>query len=103
MLNDFELERRRLRVELKKRLPAEEEQRQRLARQSRRQLTHQSSLPATFGQQGITTAEGQQESMPMASDILDPLLRPRIVPRGPVTTPPTGTSLQDCVLIKTSI
>src|SRR5271156_5215373 len=37
VLNNFELERRRLRVELKKRLSPEEEQRQRLERQARRQ------------------------------------------------------------------
>jgi len=51
--------------------------------------------PTFGGGQGVGVGvEGQQgvEAMPMASDILDPLLRPRIVPRGPVTTPPTGTS-----------
>ena len=48
-LNNFKLEGRRLRVEVKKRLPMEEEERQRLARQSRRQLTHNSLLPTTFG------------------------------------------------------
>jgi hypothetical protein len=82
-LNNYELDRRRLRVELKKRLPAEEEQRQRLARQSRRQLPQQ----VPFTQETTQPVE----SMPMSSDILDPQLRPRIVFREPPTpSPPTG-------------
>ena len=52
-LNNYELDRRRLRVELKKRLPAEEEQRQRLARQSKRQLTHQTTSPTGFQPQSM--------------------------------------------------
>ena len=95
VLNNFELDRRRLRVELKKRLPAEEEQRQRLARQSKRQLTHQTTPPMGFQQQSMMGQEVQSpqpvEAMPMVLDILNPALRPRIVYRGPPTpTPQTG-------------
>jgi RNA recognition motif-containing protein len=83
-MNNYELDRRRLRVELKKRLPAEEEQRQRLARQSRRQLPQTQISP-------LTQETQPAESMPMASDILDPQLRPRIVFREPQTpSPSTG-------------
>jgi RNA recognition motif-containing protein len=64
-LNNFKLEGRPLRVELKKRLPAEEEQWKRLAKQSSPQIMQQ-----------------------MAEDILHPSLRPRIVYHGP----PTPTS-----------
>ncbi len=68
-LNNFELERRRLHVELKRRLPAEEEQRKRLAKRSNQQITAQ------------------------MNDILDPALRPRVVYPGPPTpTPQTGTT-----------
>ena len=92
-LNNYELDRRRLRVELKKRLPAEEE-RQKLAR---RQLTSQTTT--STGLQAVTpdiqpTSSQPLESMPMASDILDPVLRPRILYRGPPTpTPHTGSLL----------
>ena len=68
-LNNFELERRRLRVELKRRLPAGEEQRKRLAKRSNQQITAQ------------------------MNDILDPALRPCVVYPGPPTpTPQTGTT-----------
>ena len=97
MLNNYELDRRRLRVELKKRLPAEEEQRQRLARQSKRQLTHQTTPPSGFHQQSIMGQEGQTtqtvDTMTMTLDTLNPALRPRIVYRGPPTpTPQTGNA-----------
>lgn len=93
-LNNFELERRRLRVEFKKKLPAEEEERKRLEKQSRRQRTYQSSLPTTFGGQGGGVGvEGQGiVAIPMARDILDPLIRPQIVPLRSVTSPSTGTA-----------
>jgi hypothetical protein len=96
VLNNFELDRRRLRVELKKRLPAEEEQRQRLARQSRRQIPHEGIPISTDTSRTPTATSHSQplESMPMTSDILNPLLRPRIVyQRDPLTpSPPTGMS-----------
>ena len=97
VLNNYELDRRRLRVELKKRLPAEEEQRQRLARQSKRQLTHQTTPPSGFHQQSIMGQEGQTtqtvDTMTMTLDSLNPALRPRIVYRGPPTpTPQTGNA-----------
>ena len=95
VLNNYELDRRRLRVELKKRLPAEEEQRQRLARQSKRQLTQQTTPPTGFQQPSIMGQEVQSpqlvEAMPLVLDTLNPSLRPRIVYRGPPTpTPQTG-------------
>lgn len=95
-LNDFELEGRRLRVELKKRLPAEEEQRQRLARQSRRQLTQPSPIAPPVNVFGRTTPvpleqQAQQLEASLESDILDPQLRPRIVFREAKTpTPEAG-------------
>jgi RNA recognition motif-containing protein len=94
VLNNYELDRRRLRVELKKRLPAEEEQRQRLARQSKRQLTHQTTPPAGFQLQPMMGQEVQSpqpvEAIPTGHD-LNPALRPRIVYQGPPTpTPQAG-------------
>jgi RNA recognition motif-containing protein len=101
VLNNFELDRRRLRVELKKRLPAEEErqreERQKIARQTRRQLTLQTTTPTGF--QSVTpdiqpTSSHPLEPMEMAPDILDPILRPRILYPGPPTpTPQTGNPL----------
>lgn len=97
-LNNYELDRRRLRVELKKKLPAEEE-RQKLARQTtRRQASPQASLSlaTTFQQGGIPQEIGQGssgelvgEAMAMSYDILDPALRPKILYRGPPTPTPT--------------
>lgn len=93
-LNNLELEGRRLRVELKKRLPAEEEQRQRLARQSRRQLAQPSPIvpPPPVNVFGTTSpvlpeSQAQPLDLPIASDILEPQLRPRIVFRE--AAPPT--------------
>lgn len=69
-LNHFELQRRRLYVELKKKLPAEEERRKRLAKQS---------IPKIM--------------QPMAGEILHPSLRPCIVDYGPPTpTSQSGTT-----------
>lgn len=96
-LNNFELERRRLRVELKKKLPAEEEQQKKLERRSNGQLSHENSFLTTFGagaRQGMGV-EGQQagvEAIPIPIDILDPGIRPQIVPLVPMMTPPIGTS-----------
>jgi RNA recognition motif-containing protein len=53
-LNNYDLDRRQLRVELKKRLPAEEEQRQRLARQSRLPLQLQPQEASTMGGQAFS-------------------------------------------------
>jgi RNA recognition motif-containing protein len=84
-LNNYELDRRRLRVELKKRLPAEEEQRQRLGRQSNQQLTHQMT-PSTTAAQSV-------EARLTALDILNPALQPRIIYREPPTLiPQTGNT-----------
>jgi RNA recognition motif-containing protein len=108
MLNNYELERRRLRVELKKKLPAEEEQRARLARQSRRQFSQQTPQSTGFTQSLMGSQEVLQplqavDPLPMASEILDPQLRPRIVPRGASTpTSQTGTFNMRILLIKTS-
>ena len=95
-LNNFELSGRRLRVELKKRLPAEEEQRQRLARQSRRQLAQTAS--GTIGIQiqqmqqeghGLPLPPvGGQEGVRFVGELLDPQLRPRIVFKEPSTPSP---------------
>src|SRR5436305_1575696 len=100
VLNNYELDRRKLRVELKKRLPAEEEQRQKLARQTRRQFVQQTSPPfgtgggssgpppglqqsgqqqQQFSGQELGGLHGGLESMSMANDILDPSLRPFVV------------------------
>ena len=104
-LNNFELEGRRLRVELKKRLPAEEEQRQRLARQSRRQLTQPSPIVPPVNVFGRTTPvpiepQTQQLELPLASDILEPQLRPRIVFREATTpTPEAGISISFSLMI----
>jgi RNA recognition motif-containing protein len=91
-LNNYELSGRRLRVELKKRLPAEEEQRQRLARQSRRQLT--SSTSGTIGiQEGSPGPSGgipQELRYVGMGEMLDPQLRPKIVYREPSTPSPTA-------------
>lgn len=106
-LNNYELEGRRLRVELKKRLPAEEEQRQRLARQSRRQLTQPSPIMPPGSVFGRTTPgpqeiQAQQVELPLASDILEPQLRPRIVYREATTpTPEAGTTLDMLCLCRT--
>jgi len=99
VLNNYELEHRRLRVELKKKLPAEEEQRQRLARQSRRQQI--STMPmggsgTAFGAMTIGSGgtSGLQElgfdGATLSMDYLDPTIRPRIVYRPTLSTPPTG-------------
>jgi RNA recognition motif-containing protein len=95
VLNNFELDRRRLRVELKKRLPAEEEQRQRLARQSRRQIPNESIPISTDTSRTPTATSHSQplESMPMSGDILDPLLRPRIVYQQEPSTPNPSTGM----------
>jgi RNA recognition motif-containing protein len=99
VLNNYELERRRLRVELKKKLPAEEEQRQRLARQSRRQVptTATTGLGAAFGAMAIGSgppAPGVQElgfdAAALSMVNLDPSIRPRIVYRPTHSTPHTG-------------
>lgn len=110
ILNNYELEGRRLRVELKKRLPAEEEQRQRLARQSRRvtqQPLPQANVQQSYGDTGpaftdtgataFTTAVQQShvqppaESVPLdGDDILEPQLRPRIVFEPTTPTPEAG-------------
>jgi len=87
ILNNYELSGRRLRVELKKRLPAEEEQRQRLARQSRRQLPQLSpslgiaqTTSGTIGiQESIQAPTPLRETMRLPGDLLDSQLRPRIV------------------------
>ena len=98
-LNNYELERRRLRVELKKRLPAEEEQRQRLARQSRRQLAQQSAQvteytqPSTSVQDESPRVMQTNPSVLVGDDFLDPLLRPRIVFGEPATPAPTAGML----------
>jgi RNA recognition motif-containing protein len=68
-LNYYELDGRQLRVELKRKLPPEEEVRQRLTRQSRGQV--QSAQPVN--------------TMPMNLEILNPALRPRIIHRRPST------------------
>jgi len=100
-LNNYELERRRLRVELKKKLPAEEEQRQRLARQSRRQVAQQ-SVPATeytepsmVIQDDTTAAIQAGPSIEMSGNFLDPILRPRIVFREP-STPVSQSGMSSC-------
>src|SRR5579859_1337170 len=88
MLNNYELDRRRLRVELKKRLPAEEEARQRLARQSRRTIPAPSSPGLGTGMLGGGELQSPiipLDPVPMASDFLDPQLRPRVVFREPST------------------
>jgi RNA recognition motif-containing protein len=74
-LNNYELYGRRLRVELKKRLSAEEEQRQRLARQSKRQLAHQTTSSTGFLEQTIQSSQSM-EDIPTN---LNPALRPRII------------------------
>jgi hypothetical protein len=96
-LNNFELRRRRLRVELKKRLPAEEEQGQGLARRSNVQLSHWDWFLTTFEggvRQGMEV-EGRHvdvEAIRIANEILDPGIRPQIVLLVPVTvTEPIGT------------
>jgi RNA recognition motif-containing protein len=120
LLNNYELDGRRLRVELKKRLPAEEEQRQRLARQSRRvtqQPVPQSNVASlgdtggpsftdtggsAFGQAGQqAVVQPPAESIPLESDdILEPQLRPRIVFEPTTPTPETGGMfLQKLMLI----
>jgi RNA recognition motif-containing protein len=74
-LNYYELNGRQLRVELKRKLPPEEEARQRLAKQSRGQV--QSAQPV--------------DVMPTNLDILNPTLQPRIIHRRPSTPiPQTG-------------
>jgi RNA recognition motif-containing protein len=100
VLNNYELERRRLRVELKKKLPAEEEQRQRLARQSRRQqlsTTATAGLGTAFGALTIGSGGGSAgiqdvgyDGAPSAMDYLDPAIRPHIVYRPTHTTPQSG-------------
>ena len=79
-LHNFELEGRRLRVELKKRLPAAEQQRNELTQRSRLQPTDQNSLPAAIG--GGQRVEGHSV---VEGDMLGPLIRPEIVPLGSVT------------------
>ena len=100
VLNNYELERRRLRVELKKKLPAEEEQRQRLARQSRRQVTTPvtAGLGAAFGTMSVASGPagpGVQElgfdAAALSMVNLDPAIRPRILYRHTQSTPHTGT------------
>jgi RNA recognition motif-containing protein len=81
VLNNYELGRRRLRVELKKKLPAEEEQRQRLARQSRRQVL----ATATAGL-GVQELGFDPTALSMVN--LDPSIR--IVYRHIESTPQTG-------------
>lgn len=75
-LNNYELGGRRLRVELKKKkLSAEEEQRQRLTRQSKGQVQSAQST----------------ETMSMILEILNPALRPRIIYREPsIPIPQSG-------------
>ena len=73
VLNNYELEGRRLRVELKKRLSAEEEQRKRLARQSRRSVAPQ--------MQFLSGTPLAGESIHLGGDFLDPQFKPRLVPR----------------------
>jgi len=97
VLNNYELDRRKLRVELKKRLPAEEEQRQRLVRQTRRQTTQPTPLPSEPEQSRpsvqevlTTTLSGAVISLPMASDVLDPQYWPHIVYHEPSTPAPQG-------------
>jgi hypothetical protein len=80
---------------LKKRLPAEEE-RQKMARQLRRQPTLQTTTSTEF--QSVTpdiqpTSSHPLEPMEMAPDILDPLLRPRILYHGPPTPTPQNGNL----------
>jgi RNA recognition motif-containing protein len=84
-LNNYELNGRRLRVELKKRLSAEEEQRQRLARQSK-QLTHQIIPPLRCLSQPMMEQRVQSSQSP--EHIGNPALRPYIV----YQRPPTPTS-----------
>ena len=68
-LNNYELDGRPLWVELKRRLSPEEEERQRLARLSKRQV--KSARPV--------------EARSINLDILNPVLRPRIICRRPST------------------
>jgi RNA recognition motif-containing protein len=89
VLNNYELEGRRLRVELKKRLSAEEEQRQRLARQSKQQL----ALPTRVLSQSMM--EQKVQSSESLEHIQNPALRPCIVYQRPPTptTPTTQTGI----------
>jgi len=91
-LNNFELWGRRLRVELKKRLPAEEEEEQRTLARRYGQLWHENSFLTTLegGVRYGMAVEGQRASV----EALDPAVQPQIVSLVPVIeTPPTGTSL----------
>lgn len=84
MLNDYELEGRRLRVELKKKLSAEEEQRRKLEKQSKQPLIQQSSQSAAISPPSVTGGEIQLsistvKPICMIDDILDARLRPCLV------------------------
>lgn len=74
-LNNYELDGRRLRAELKKKRPTEETQRQ-----------------LSIGGQDVQSPMQFVEWMRMASDIIDPLLRPSIVFPEP-TIPTSQTSM----------
>ena len=69
VLNNFELERRRLRVELKKRLSPEEEQRQRIERQARRQVQGQQvqQSPSQISGQIRDSQQGVGPPLPLAA------------------------------------
>jgi RNA recognition motif-containing protein len=71
-LNNYELNGRKLRVELKKKQPPEEKQQQ-----------------MSTGEQDVQSPMQFIEWMRMTSNIVDPLLRPRLV--FPEPTPQTGT------------
>jgi hypothetical protein len=97
-LDNYELGTRRLRVELKRRLSAEAEQRQKLARQSRRRSTHQNPRPTGFIQPGMAKDDGPSPIEPMTFRHLDPQLRPRVVYPSPINSPKpqAGISILFC-------
>jgi len=107
-LNNFQLDGRPLWVELKKRLPAEEEQRKRQAKRLNGQLWHENSFLTTLEggarhRMGMEEQREGVEAIAIANDILDPAIRPQIVSLVPVaTTPPIGTSYPhlDVLLMK---
>ena len=89
-LNNFRLETRPLLVELKKRLPAADEEQRRPTRRYG-QLWHENSFLTTL--QGGVRHGGVVEGQQAGFEALDPAVRPQIISLVPVVeTPPTGTS-----------
>jgi RNA recognition motif-containing protein len=96
VLNNYELERRWLCVELKKKLPAEEEKRRRLARRlTRNQTTATEGLGAASVGNELpipgTQVELGLDSTELSRVDLDPAIRPRMLYEHPHSTRPTGT------------